>query len=153
MIERLGDLGDLFRQFREMEQLTQEALADRCGAAVNRTQIALLEQGRRLPKPDSLRAIAAQLRIPEETWAPFAKDESHLRQQFEASVSELVGRMVGLRSMDIESVHAAEGLTSIIVTHNERLAALCDRVFHMEDGELLEHGAAAHSSETGTGGR
>lgn len=108
MIERLGDLGDLFRQFREMEQLTQEALADRCGAAVNRTQIALLEQGRRLPKPDSLRAIAAQLRIPEETWAPFAKDESHLRQQFEASVSELVGRMVGLRSMDIESVHAAE---------------------------------------------
>ncbi|AGP32778.1 helix-turn-helix domain-containing protein [Sorangium cellulosum] len=114
MIERLGDLGDLFRQFREMKKLTQEGLAERCGATVNRTQIALLEQGRRLPKPESLRAIAEQLGIPGETWAPFARDESHLRQQFEASVGELVGRVVGLRSMDIESVHAAEATTKTL---------------------------------------
>jgi lipoprotein-releasing system ATP-binding protein len=36
----------------------------------------------------------------------------------------------------LKSVHAAEGLTSIIVTHNERLAASCDRVLHLEDGGL-----------------
>lgn len=53
----------------------------------------------------------------------------------------------------LQSVHAAEGLTSIIVTHNERLAALCDRVFHLEDGQLLENGASVHSSDTSSGGR
>ena len=36
----------------------------------------------------------------------------------------------------LKSVHESDGLTSIIVTHNERLAASCDRVLHMEDGRL-----------------
>ena len=38
----------------------------------------------------------------------------------------------------LESIHEAEGLTSVIVTHNERLAASCDRVLHLEDGRLRE---------------
>jgi lipoprotein-releasing system ATP-binding protein len=36
----------------------------------------------------------------------------------------------------LKSVHASEGLTSIIVTHNERLSASCDRVLVMENGGL-----------------
>jgi lipoprotein-releasing system ATP-binding protein len=53
----------------------------------------------------------------------------------------------------LQSVHASEGLTSIIVTHNERLAALCDRVFHMEHGQLLESGTAPDPSDTSIKGR
>jgi lipoprotein-releasing system ATP-binding protein len=53
----------------------------------------------------------------------------------------------------LQSVHALEGLTSIIVTHNERLAGLCDRVFHLEDGRLLESERGVASGETGSGGR
>ena len=36
----------------------------------------------------------------------------------------------------IRSLHAAEHLTSIIVTHNETLAATCDRVLHLAGGKL-----------------
>lgn len=38
----------------------------------------------------------------------------------------------------LQSVHRSEGLTSIVVTHNEKLAALCDRVLWLEDGQLVE---------------
>jgi lipoprotein-releasing system ATP-binding protein len=33
-------------------------------------------------------------------------------------------------------MHAEHGLTSIIVTHNPRLAATCDRVCRLEGGRL-----------------
>ena len=36
----------------------------------------------------------------------------------------------------LKEVHRSQGLTSIIVTHNERLASICDRVLHLEDGKL-----------------
>lgn len=38
----------------------------------------------------------------------------------------------------LREVHAARKLTSVIVTHNERLAAVCDRVLHLENGRLNE---------------
>lgn len=114
MIENLADLGDIFRQFRDHKGLSQERLAELAGAGVNRTQVAHLEQGRRLPKPEGLRKIAHIIDIPEPVWAPFAKEASHQRQEFESILSELVGEPVGLRSMDLQSVRAAEDLVSAL---------------------------------------
>jgi lipoprotein-releasing system ATP-binding protein len=37
----------------------------------------------------------------------------------------------------IRHLHTSARLTSIIVTHNERLAATCDRVLHLENGRLV----------------
>jgi predicted ABC-type transport system involved in lysophospholipase L1 biosynthesis ATPase subunit len=34
-------------------------------------------------------------------------------------------------------MHAASGLTSIIATHNPRLAQACDRVLRLEAGRLV----------------
>lgn len=36
----------------------------------------------------------------------------------------------------LKEVHRSQKLTSVIVTHNERLASICDRVLHLEDGQL-----------------
>ena len=36
----------------------------------------------------------------------------------------------------IRELHAERGLTSILVTHNEKLAAQCDEIWEMEAGKL-----------------
>jgi ABC-type lipoprotein export system ATPase subunit len=36
----------------------------------------------------------------------------------------------------LREVHAERGITSLIATHNPRLAAACDRVLRLEDGRL-----------------
>ena len=36
----------------------------------------------------------------------------------------------------LREMHRDAGLTSVIATHNTRLAALCDRVLRLEDGVL-----------------
>ena len=39
----------------------------------------------------------------------------------------------------LREMHAACGLTSIVATHNQRLAAACDRVLRLEGGRLHDN--------------
>jgi len=38
----------------------------------------------------------------------------------------------------LRKFHNEKGLTSVVVTHNERIASVCDRVLYMEDGIIKE---------------
>ena len=38
----------------------------------------------------------------------------------------------------IRQLHDKNGLTSILVTHNERIASRCDKVLHLKDGKFVE---------------
>jgi len=38
----------------------------------------------------------------------------------------------------LRKFHSEKGLTSVVVTHNERIASVCDRVLTMEDGIIKE---------------
>ncbi len=38
----------------------------------------------------------------------------------------------------LRQFHSEKGLTSVVVTHNERIASVCDRVLTMEDGIIKE---------------
>jgi lipoprotein-releasing system ATP-binding protein len=51
---------------------------------------------------------------------------------------DLDARMSESVHLLLKEVHQSLGLTSIVVTHNERLASICDRVLQLEDGRLFE---------------
>jgi lipoprotein-releasing system ATP-binding protein len=51
----------------------------------------------------------------------------------------------------LREMHAERGLTSIIATHNPRLAAACDRVLRLVEGRLTEE-SPARGSGLGTAG-
>lgn len=51
---------------------------------------------------------------------------------------DLDGKTSEVISQLLREMHRSQRLTSVIVTHNERLAAICDRVLHLGDGRLYE---------------
>lgn len=64
-------LGDMVSAFRRRVRLTQQEIADHLGPPVNRSLVAHLEQGRRLPSSDVLMRMCKFLEIPEDVWRPF----------------------------------------------------------------------------------
>ena len=124
MIEHIEQLGFIFRTFRKKASLTQEQLASK--AKQNRTVVALLEQGRRLPSPEALRGLARILDIPDDIWTPFADDKSSQRHEFESALSELLGCKTVLKLMHVESVHAAERSIADLFSGNLTVAQAHD---------------------------
>jgi transcriptional regulator with XRE-family HTH domain len=101
------------RSHREQKGFTQDEVAAAC--KTNRSAVAHLEQGLRLPKPDVLRRICEHLQIPPRFWEPFTRLESAQRFEFEDVLSELVGRPGGnLDGHDPASILTVEQLISTL---------------------------------------
>lgn len=103
MVDSLFALGQLVRQHREHKDLSQEVLASRVSPHTNRSAIAHLEQGLRIPTPETLGAICTFLQIPGEQWEHFAEPDSEIVFAFEAILGELIGRPVNSAHLDIRA--------------------------------------------------
>ena len=71
MIIAIRKLGQIVKEYRENKNLTQKQLANIIKPPTNRTVIAHLEQGLRLPSLYLLSKICNTLEIPREVWEPF----------------------------------------------------------------------------------
>jgi transcriptional regulator with XRE-family HTH domain len=107
MTASLRELGEYVRAAREERSLSQEDLATAAGPRVNRTAVALLEQGRRLPPAAALSAICQHLGVPKSFWEPLQDEGQVRRTAFEDALGELVGRRVSLRDHDAETASVA----------------------------------------------
>lgn len=100
MATTLQKLGETIRTFRNEKGFTQAQLAEDINPKTNRSVIAHLEQGRRMPDADVLRRICTHLGIPNEYWENFLDDTNREAADFESVLSELVGVPLSLESLD-----------------------------------------------------
>ena len=75
----IAQLGHLVRTYREQRGVTQEEFVKELSIPTNRSAIAHLEQGIRLPSPSILRAICSNLHIPEALWHSFESNQLRRR--------------------------------------------------------------------------
>lgn len=104
-------LGDLIKANRELRGWSQDEVVKKIeerGAKVNRSIVAHLEQGLRIPKPELLQSIAEILQVPTRYWQHFASKDSLQRFEFEEVMAELVGFSVTLDGHDESSVTVVE---------------------------------------------
>ena len=83
----IAQLGYLVRTYREQRGLTQDRFVSELPIRTNRSSVAHLEQGLRLPPPQTLHAICTYLNIPEALWYSF--ESNHLRQRLNRLPSSL----------------------------------------------------------------
>lgn len=146
----LRELGDHVRSAREDRKTSQEALALELSPPANRSHIAHLEQGLRVPPFGVLEDLCTRLNVPTKYWRPFADTRYLRRLEFEEGISELVGAPVTLRFLDAYSsevasdaiasffgeirseVQARDALNSILVFYH--VAPMSCDLFHMYFG-------------------
>ncbi|HSE26402.1 MAG TPA: helix-turn-helix transcriptional regulator [Pyrinomonadaceae bacterium] len=100
MATTLQKFGETIRTFRNKKGLTQAQLAEDINPKTNRSVIAHLEQGRRIPDSDLLKRICTHLGIPNEYWEIFLAGTDRGAAEFESVLSELVGVPLSLESLD-----------------------------------------------------
>ncbi|HEX8248659.1 MAG TPA: helix-turn-helix transcriptional regulator [Pyrinomonadaceae bacterium] len=104
----LLELGTQVKIHREQLGISQDALADQVGSPVNRSNIAHLEQGRRLPVKETLQKICEGVNLPKGSWQHFANPLSINRLNFEVLLQELVGSYVSLINLDESIIRVLE---------------------------------------------
>ena len=100
-------LGDYVKAHREQLGVSQEELAKGIPNC-NRSIVAHLEQGLRIPKAELLAAICEKLTIPKKYWEPFTDPHIQIRLDFEEAIEELTGVSTSLDALDSSSQRVAD---------------------------------------------
>lgn len=127
MKSRRFELGSVVKMHREHRKLSQDEVARNCGVETNRTAIAHLEQGLRLPKPEVIGSICRYLDIPSPQWEPFTNKDSLLRFEFEEWLSEFVGQPLSLDVHHSAAQKTAEDLIATLFSSNPSADQLLDK--------------------------
>lgn len=110
MSNQLFTLGELVKARRNLLSLTQEQVAEKSGDGVNRSIVAHLEQGIRIPKPEHLKRICDILGVPQNYWEQFTDQDSMLRFSFEEGLTELTGHSVSFDGHEEQMRSSIESL-------------------------------------------
>lgn len=120
----LISFGQLIKVYREHRNISQEKLSEEIDGDINRSVIAHLEQGIRLPKPDQVKSICLKLDIPLPMWLHFAGVTSQRRLDFEGVLKELVGETLEVGNHDGQAIMALDelivSLFSNIPSHHQK---------------------------------
>lgn len=103
----LRHLGELVKSHRESKGLTQDELAKKLGPSINRSLIAHLEQGLRMPSTENLTSICSFIELPPRYWQFFTRRDGEILAAFEECLSELTGEVVNLAHLDEASEQVA----------------------------------------------
>lgn len=97
----INELGHQVKIHREQLNISQKDLADKIGNGVNRSNIAHLEQGRKLPYDlKILELICSTVHLPKPIWQDFINVQSVNRLNFEKILSELSGEKATTSQLD-----------------------------------------------------
>lgn len=99
-------LGMLLVEYRAQRGLSQEKLAEQIPES-NRSEIAYLEEGTRLPKPDRVRVIFDFLSISRNLWWCATSENYLLASDFQDWLGELIGKPLSLSHIDDVASHLA----------------------------------------------
>ncbi len=135
-------LGLAVRSHREHKGLSQVEVANECGEPINRTMIALLEQGRRVPKPEHLKRVCEFLELPKPQWEPFSNEDTAGRFEFEEHLTNLIGKTADLDSLDTGAQETAneriEELFSANLPPNQTIDLLNEILVFYNSGPVRE---------------
>ena len=101
----IAQLGHLVRTYREQRGLTQEAFVKELQIRTNRSALAHLEQGLRLPPPQTLHAICSSLAIPDAIWQSF--ESNHLRRRINRMPRDLSLEQQAPRTIAVSGIMGA----------------------------------------------
>lgn len=115
-IEAIKIVGRAVAEFRAQKGLSQEKVAESITNS-NRSEVAYLEEGQRLPSPAQLTKICEFLEVPRNLWVAATHADYLRAMAFQELLGELLGKPLTLRHLDAAGSHlAVERISHLLST-------------------------------------
>jgi transcriptional regulator with XRE-family HTH domain len=114
--EGIKPIGRIVAEFRAQKGLTQEKVAELIRDS-NRSEVAYLEEGQRLPRPEQLEQICNLLGIPKDLWTAATHPDYLRAMEFQGLLGELIRKPLSLGPLDGAGSHlAVDAISQLLST-------------------------------------